>query len=101
MIVQICMKATSQTNHFRKVGGVWLVMVEELTALAWAQPLCGDHILPSPIRPRARWASGARSPLAPTVPCSGTQDKHEAATHDSFLFQVLSVCEALNESRWN
>lgn len=26
----------------------------ELTALASAQPLCGDHILPSPIKPRAR-----------------------------------------------
>ena len=27
---------------------------------------------PSPMRARAQWASGARSPLAPTEPCSGT-----------------------------
>lgn len=34
----------------------------------------GSHILPSPMRPRARWARGARSPEAPTVPFSGMQE---------------------------
>lgn len=36
------------------------------------------HILPSPIMPSAKWAKGAKSPLAPTVPCSGTQGRQEA-----------------------
>jgi hypothetical protein len=40
--------------------------------------VAGLHIWPSPIRPRARWERGARSPLAPTVPCSGTHDRQEA-----------------------
>jgi len=47
------------------------------TCLASAQPVCGLHICPSPIRPSVRWDSGARSPLAPTVPFSGTHDKHD------------------------
>lgn len=49
-----------------------------LTYLASAHPLLGDHILPSPISPRARWERGARSPLAPTVPFSGTKDRQDA-----------------------
>lgn len=49
-----------------------------LTSLALPQPVSGLHIFPSPRRPRARWASGARSPQAPTEPCSGTHDKHDA-----------------------
>lgn len=48
------------------------------TSLAWLQPVFGLHILPSPNTPSARCAKGAKSPLAPTDPCSGTQDKHEA-----------------------
>ena len=31
-----------------------------------------SHTSPSPIRARAQWASGARSPLAPSEPCSRT-----------------------------
>ena len=42
------------------------------TRLACAQPVLALHILPSPMNPSARWARGARSPEAPTVPCSGT-----------------------------
>ena len=49
-----------------------------LTYLASPHPVSGLHMWPSPINPRARCASGARSPLAPTVPCSGTQDKQDA-----------------------
>ena len=36
-----------------------------------AAAAAGAHS-PSPIRARATWASGARSPLAPSDPCSGT-----------------------------
>ncbi len=35
---------------------------------------------PSPIRPRARCASGARSPDAPTEPCAGTSGRTSAAS---------------------
>lgn len=56
-----------------------VILRHNLTYFASAQPLFGDHILPSPISPRARWESGARSPLAPTVPFSGTKERQEAA----------------------
>lgn len=49
------------------------------TYFASAQPVLGLHMWPSPMSPRARWERGARSPLAPTVPCSGTQERQEAA----------------------
>ena len=49
-----------------------------LTSSALAHPLSGLHIMPLPIKPRARWAKGQRSPLAPTVPCSGTWERQEA-----------------------
>ena len=51
-----------------------------LSKTYWAspQPVEGLQARPSPIMPRAKWDKGARSPLAPTVPCSGTQGKHEA-----------------------
>jgi len=38
----------------------------------------GLHILPSPINPRVRWARGAKSPLAPTVPFSGMYGRQSA-----------------------
>lgn len=50
-----------------------------LTSFAGAQPVSGLHIWPSPIIPSAKCANGAKSPLAPTDPCSGTQDKQDAA----------------------
>ena len=53
-------------------------MSKLLTCLASAQPVCGLHMSPSPIRPRARCDRGARSPLAPTVPFSGTHDRHDS-----------------------
>ena len=52
--------------------------VNPLTSLAIPHPVSGLHMFPSPRRPRARCASGARSPLAPTEPCSGTNDKHDS-----------------------
>jgi len=52
--------------------------IMNLTCLASLQPVCGLHILPSPMRPRARCDRGARSPLAPTVPFSGTHDRHDS-----------------------
>lgn len=48
------------------------------TYLASAHPLFGLHILPSPIMPSARCDSGAKSPLAPTVPFSGTHGRQLA-----------------------
>ena len=50
-----------------------------LTSLASPQPVVGLHILPSPIIPRAKCDNGAKSPLAPTVPCSGTHGRQDAA----------------------
>ena len=41
------------------------------SALAMRAPFSSKHS-PSPIRASARCASGARSPLAPTLPCDGT-----------------------------
>lgn len=59
---------------------MWLIIhCADLTYLASAHPLFGDHILPSPISPRARCERGARSPLAPTVPFSGTKERQDAA----------------------
>ena len=49
-----------------------------LTVNASVHPVFGPHICPSPSRPSARWASGPRSPLAPTVPFSGTSDTQPA-----------------------
>ena len=49
-----------------------------LTYFASPHPVCGLHICPSPINPSARCDKGARSPLAPTVPCSGTHGKQLA-----------------------
>lgn len=54
-------------------------MIHVLTSLASLQPVFGLHIFPSPNTPSAKWAKGAKSPLAPTDPCSGTQDRQEAA----------------------
>ena len=65
-------------NH----GKVIMTLYYDLTYLASAHPLLGDHILPSPISPRARWERGARSPLAPTVPFSGTKERQEAAGNE-------------------
>uniref|UniRef100_A0A6B0UMR9 Putative secreted protein n=1 Tax=Ixodes ricinus TaxID=34613 RepID=A0A6B0UMR9_IXORI len=53
-------------------------LCDSSTYLASPQPVSGLHIFPSPISPSAKCARGARSPLAPTVPCSGTQDRHDA-----------------------
>ena len=36
-------------------------------------------MVPSPISPRAMWDRGAKSPLAPTVPFSGTNERQLAA----------------------
>ena len=52
--------------------------MEVFTILASAQPVFGLHISPFPMSPRARWARGARSPEAPTVPFSGTQERQLA-----------------------
>ena len=38
-----------------------------------AHPVLGPQSFPSPIIPRAMCDRGAKSPLAPTVPFSGTQ----------------------------
>ena len=51
----------------------------EFTYAASPQPVCGLHICPSPINPSAKCDKGARSPLAPTVPCSGTHGKQLSA----------------------
>ena len=64
-----------------------IVLLFQLTSAESAQPLLGLHILPSPIIPRARWAKGAKSPLAPTVPCSGTKGTHEAAKKIAFYLE--------------
>ncbi len=40
---------------------------------------------PSPIIARAQWASGARSPLAPSEPCSGTTGSSPAASIASIV----------------
>ena len=48
------------------------------TYLASPQPVWGLHMWPSPIKPKARCDKGARSPEAPTVPCSGTHGRHDA-----------------------
>lgn len=79
-----------QSMKGRGGGGV---IRSSLTYFASAQPLFGDHILPSPISPRARWERGARSPLAPTVPFSGTKERQEAsqrkASESVSLFQSI------------
>lgn len=79
-----------------------------LTYLASAHPLLGDHILPSPISPRARWERGARSPLAPTVPFSGTKDRQDAIRRrQSEMWEIdpsqrfpVSVCLTLLLFQW-
>ena len=48
-----------------------------------AQPVFGPHIFPSPIKLRATWESGAKSPLAPTVPFAGTYGAHPAVKYNS------------------
>ena len=57
-----------------------------LTVNASVHPVFGPHICPSPSRPNARWASGPRSPLAPTVPFSGTSDTQPAKQKQNFIF---------------
>ena len=39
---------------------------------AGRRPPSARSISPSPMSARPQWASGARSPLAPSEPCSGT-----------------------------
>ena len=43
------------------------------------------HSSPSPISARPQWASGARSPLAPSEPCSGTTGSRPAASSASIV----------------
>jgi len=54
------------------------VMSQQHTHFALSHLVSGLHIFPSPIIPSARWLKGARSPLAPTVPCSGIYGRQEA-----------------------
>lgn len=68
-----------------------------LTYLASPHPVSGLHIWPSPIIPSAKWASGARSPLAPTVPCSGTHERHEAEESRFFYKDFLQIIFPLNK----
>jgi len=63
----------------------------KLTCLASAQPVSGLHICPSPIRPRAKCDNGVRSPLAPTVPFSGTHDRHDSVPRMQ-IYSKHSVC---------
>jgi hypothetical protein len=69
-----------------------MVFIRKHTYLASPHPLCGDHTLPSPIIPIARWDNGTRSPLAPTVPFSGTHDKQDAENKSlriTLIFHVM------------
>ena len=44
---------------------------------------------PSPISARPQWASGARSPLAPSEPCSGTTGSSPAASSASIVSATI------------
>lgn len=73
------------------------------TYFASAHPLLGDHIFPSPISPRAKCERGARSPLAPTVPFSGTKDKQDAeeTRGNSMVFKMLFESQRIIEDTHN
>ena len=53
-------------------------------------PLLLSHMSPSPSRPSARCASGARSPDAPTLPCSGTSGRQSALNASTSARSVSS-----------
>lgn len=74
---RIAVKSKYIIIKLRKHRGATLEY-KDRTYFASAHPLLGDHIFPSPISPRAKCERGARSPLAPTVPFSGTKDKQDA-----------------------
>ena len=67
-----------------------------LTVNASVHPVFGPHICPSPSRPNAKWASGPRSPLAPTVPFSGTSDTQPAKQKQNFAFILLEFFNHYN-----
>ena len=49
----------------------------------------GVNTSPSPISARPQWASGARSPLAPSEPCSGTTGSSPAASSASIVSATI------------
>ena len=54
-----------------------------------------SHILPSPIKPRARWDSWEKSPLDPKVPFSGIKGKIsllKASINFSIVVTEIPLC---------
>ena len=79
MSLVYCKKCTSLLNQNQNIKKQRYYFIPFLLTIdVSAHPVFGPHIFPSPIRLRATCESGAKSPLAPTVPFAGTYGTHPA-----------------------
>ena len=80
---------TGTFNWITQIDGTESTWI--LTHLASDHPLRGLHILPSPIIPNARCDKGAKSPLAPTVPFSGTHGRHDSGIENTCSLVLFNL----------
>ena len=104
--VQFMFHITSRTLTSFGPSLIGLSLWTSSTYLEFSHPVSGLHIFPSPMRPRAMCERGARSPLAPTVPCSGIHGRQLAVNRQMrhpclTKIYVTSVISTIDRNWWD